>query len=270
MSRTLFVALYCLAASTLVTCASERYFTYTYEPETMPKGAWESEQWFTLRADRNQAVGQEDFSLWEFRQEIEYGVTDQYNLSLYFNESFESYHDPTANSEVSNLRFDGVSLENRYMLLSPVDHSVGLTLYLEPRISGDQAELEEKIILGQRYGDWKWAFNLGHATEWTDHFHTVEGEVEASLGINRRLNRHWSLGVEARDHNEIPNYSRWENTALYVGPVVTYQQRNWWVSLTVMPQVYGVNFLGNPDQNSHLDLEGHERWNARLIFGASF
>src|SRR5438552_18492465 len=28
--------------------ATERFFTYTYEPETLPQGAWEYEQWVTL------------------------------------------------------------------------------------------------------------------------------------------------------------------------------------------------------------------------------
>src|ERR1043165_2401920 len=107
------------------------------------------------------------------------------------------------------------------MVLNPVEHKVGLALYLEPRYNGDNAELEQKIILGQRHGDWKWAFNLTHATEWEDHFHETEGEVEASFGITRRLSRHWSLGVEARDHNELPEYKEWENTALYIGPVIT-------------------------------------------------
>src|SRR5262249_17072876 len=140
----------------------------------------------------------------------------------------------------------------------------------EPRYSGDEAEVEEKIILGQRIGDWKWALNLTHATEWENNFHETEGEVEVSFGITRRLNRHWSLGLEARDHNEIPEYRTWENTAVYVGPVVTYQQEKWWATLTVMPQVYGANFSDDPDRNHHLELEGHERWNIRLILGFSF
>ena len=37
--------------------ATERYFTYSYEPETMVKGAMEFEQWVTLRTQRNQAAG---------------------------------------------------------------------------------------------------------------------------------------------------------------------------------------------------------------------
>ena len=37
-----------------------------------------------------------------------------------------------------------------------------------------------------------------------------------------------------------------------------------------MPQIYGWNQSGNPDQNPHLELEGHERLNIRLIVGYSF
>ncbi len=32
--------------------ADEKRFTYSYEPETLPGGAWEFEQWITLRTQR--------------------------------------------------------------------------------------------------------------------------------------------------------------------------------------------------------------------------
>ena len=51
------LAALCWAIMACPVFGTERYFTYTYEPETMPKSAWEYEQWFTLRAGRNQAVG---------------------------------------------------------------------------------------------------------------------------------------------------------------------------------------------------------------------
>ena len=114
------------------------------------------------------------------------------------------------------------------------------------------------------------AFNLTHATEWSENLHKTEGEIEASFGIARDLGRRWSVGLELRDHNELPEYRKWENTALFLGPVVSYRQEKWWSALTVMPQIYGANFGGNPDSNRHLELEGHERVNVRLIFGISF
>ena len=253
--------------------ADDRRFTYTYEPEILPQGGMEFEQWITLRTQRTSdaEVKQGNYNLWELREELEYGVTDNYSLSVYLNFANESFKDHSKDPpvNVSDFKFQGVSLENRYMVLNPAKHAVGLTLYLEPRFSGDEAEIEEKLILGQWMGDWKWAFNLVHATEWSDNLNRVEGELEADLGIARNLGKNWSLGVELRDHNELPDYSLWENTALYVGPVLSYRQEKWWAALSVMPQIYGANFQGDPDGNSWLELEGHERLNVRLLFSLS-
>src|SRR5690242_13617795 len=123
----------CIVFVTGDTSAMERYFGYTYEPETMPKGAMEYEQWVTLRAGRNDAVGQENYNKWEIREELEYGVSDRYTVSLYLNQSSESFRDPVSGNDHSNSRFDGVSLENRFLVVNPADHAVGLALYLEPR-----------------------------------------------------------------------------------------------------------------------------------------
>ncbi len=250
--------------------ANERLFTYSYEPETMPKGGVELEQWVTLRTQRNKRVGQQNYNKWELRTSLEYGVTDNYTVEFYFNSKAESFRDVTAGSDFSKFSFDGISIENRYLVLNPAEHKVGLALYLEPRFSGDEAEVEEKIILGQRFGKWKWAFNLTHATEWGDNFHSVEGELEGSFGLARFLNKNWAVGLELRDHSEIPEYKEFENTAVFLGPVISYRNEKWWAALTVMPQIYGANFTGDPDANRQLELEGHERVNARLIFGFSF
>ncbi len=247
--------------------ADERRFTYTYEPETLPQGAAEFEQWVTLRTQRTKNVGQENFNEWEIREELEYGVTDRYSISFYLNAKAESFRDPATGTDSSESEFKGISLENRYVVLNPAEHAVGLTLYLEPRFSGEEAELEQKIIFGQRYGDWKWAFNLTHATEWEDNFHETEGELEATLGIARDLGKHWSLGLELRNHNELPEYREWENTALFLGPAISYRQEKWWATLSVLPQIYGANFGGDPDNHHQLELEGHERLNLRLIIG---
>jgi len=254
--------------------ADEKRFTYSYEPETLPQGGMEFEQWITLRTQRTKggSVQQQNYNLWELREELEYGVTDNYSVALYLNTAAESFRDVSQNpaSDSSKFDFKGISVENRYMVLNPANNAVGLTLYLEPRFSGEEAEVEQKIILGQRHGDWKWAFNLTHATEWEDNLHKTEGELEASLGLARDLGKHWSLGLEVRDHNELPDYRKWENTALFLGPVVSYRQEKWWAALTVMPQIFGANFGGDPDGNGLLELEGHERVNIRLVFGISF
>ncbi len=273
-TRPILAALLVSGLSLTPARADERRFTYTYEPEVLPKGAMEFEQWVTLRTQRTKggSVLQGNFNRWQIREELEYGVTDRYSVSLYLNGEATRFKDfgATPVASTSTTEFTGVSLENRYMLVNPANNPVGLTLYFEPRFSGDEAELEQKIIIGQRHGDWKWAFNLSHAIEWKNDLHDKEGELEASFGISRDLNKHWSLGLELRNHNELPEYRRWENTAFFLGPVVNYRQEKWWATLTVLPQIYGRSFFGNPDNNRTLDLEGHERLNIRLIVGISF
>lgn len=268
-----------LLATMLAACAvinanaDERRFTYTYEPETLPKGNLEFESWITVRSQKTSAgeVGKENFNRFDFREELEYGVTDRYTVGLYLNGKHESYRDVTTAppTDEAELEFEGISIENRYMVLNPADHPIGLTLYLEPTFSGSEAELEQKIIIGQRHGDWKWAVNLVHATEWEDNFHEHEGELEFTAGLTRDINANWSIGIEARNHNELPEYETWENTALFVGPVVSFRQEKWWATLSVMPQVWGRNYEGDPDGYRNLELEGHERYNVRLLIGIS-
>ena len=267
--KTISVAIACTTLAGASSRADERLFTYTYEPETTPKGVFEFEQWVTSRVGRNSAVGQSDYQRWQFREEFEYGVTDNYTLSLYVNHDYERFVDGSG-ARRADYDFTGISIENKYRILNPADHKVGLTLYLEPTYDGRNAELEQKIILGQRCGDWKWALNLTHATEWRNHFREKEGELEISFGLARQLNPHWSAGIEIRDHNELPDYSEWENTSLSIGPCVSYKREGWWAALTVMPQVYGANFTGDPDNNRSLELQGHERVNIRLLVGFDF
>src|ERR1051326_5829757 len=139
-----------LAASVTVngTRADDRRFTYSYEPEVLPEGGLEFEQWVTLRTQRTSGgeVKQGNYNLWELREELEYGVTANYSVSLYLNASSESFRDysQTPPADTSSFRFDGISIENRYMVLNPASHVVGFTLYLEPRFSGSEAEIEEK------------------------------------------------------------------------------------------------------------------------------
>lgn len=259
----------CLCVSATTSWATQRLFTYTYEPETLPAGAAEFEQWITLRKEHNAAVGEDDFTRWDLREEFEYGVTDRYLVALYLNMKSESFEDVAAGTRESEFEFEGISVENKYLLLNPAEHAVGLAGYLEVSYAGEEAELEQKLIFGQRCGDWKWALNLVHATEWEDEFRETEGEIEVDFGLSRRLNDRWSIGVEFRNHNEIVEYETWEHTAFFFGPVINYRQENWWATLTVLPQIWGKQTGGGPDPDgdSGLVLDEHERVEVRLIFG---
>jgi hypothetical protein len=59
-------------------------------------------------------------------------------------------------------------------------------------------------------------------------------------GILRRsgISANSEFRFEFRDHNELPEYRKWENTALFLGPVISYRQEKWWAALTIAPQTY--------------------------------
>jgi hypothetical protein len=270
LKRLLFPALLSGLILTHPLSADQRRFTYVYEPETLPAGAVEFENWVTLRAGRNSTVGQESYHRWDLRQEIEFGVTDWYTASFYLNEKSESFRDPVTGTDESEFEWQGISVENRFNVLNPASQKIGLTLYLEGRYSGEEAALEQKIIIGQRHGDWKWAFNIEHETEWEDNLDEVEGEFGASLGVARDLGKRWSVGIELRNVNVFPEYEEWENSALFLGPVVSYRQERWWAALTVLPQIYGWNSDETVDGNDHLELDDHEKLNIRFLLGFDF
>src|SRR5438445_9198411 len=105
--RKLIVGLVASGLSLSAVLADERRFTYTYEPEVLPVGAMEFEQWVTLRTQRTSGgeVHQDNFNLWELREELEYGVTDNYSISLYLNTSAESFRDTSQNPPVDTSDF---------------------------------------------------------------------------------------------------------------------------------------------------------------------
>ena len=258
------------AVSALAARANERVFTYTYEPEVLPQGAVEFEQWLTLRTGRAAADGKGSFNRWDIREELEYGLTDRYTAALYLNFRHDSFVDLGTGHDQSVFRFRGVAVENRYQLLNPAAHAIGLTLYVEPRLSQDEFSLEQKLILGQRHGDWKWALNLSHETEWNLHHVGYEGEFDVTFGLTRQFGPRWSVGLETRFHAATEEYRQWEHFTFSAGPTLAYRQERWWAALTVLPQLWGHNAEGNPDGYRYLVLDDHERLEVRLLIGFGF
>src|SRR6266853_2339165 len=73
-------ALISLLAIAVSASADERHFANVYETTTAPKGGIEFENWVTWEARRGQG---DNTNLWEFRHEIEYGITDRWQLGVY-------------------------------------------------------------------------------------------------------------------------------------------------------------------------------------------
>ncbi len=274
--RTLLqLSLFCLLlAGSLPVHAGESIFGYTYTTGTEPKGDMEIEQWLTDR--EGQAHG--EYHNLQGRTELEYGLTDNWSLSGYLNYHYvtadgnSTTHDtrgidiPAGHNPAlpySAARFDSVSIETIYRVLSPYLDPIGLALYMEPELGPREQSLELRLILQKNFLDDRLvtALNIMGEPEREDH---GSGDVEKAtylefdLGVSYLIAPNWRVGLEFRNHNEFSGFSLshsdQDHTALFLGPTVHYASQGWWATLTVMPQLYAVGYT--QDQRDNI-LGGH-------------
>ena len=247
----------------------ERMFTYSYEASSvLPKGGVEFEQWITYSGGKESG----NFARWDFREELEFGITDRYTTALYLNfRNTRSDLSAAPGDEVNEFEFKGISSEHKYQLLNPHTKPLGMLLYGELTTDGSELELEEKLIFQKFFGPeekWNAVFNIIFEQEWEyEAEETAEESVlEFTTGLSYRLTPNWAVGVEARHHRVYEGmFSEEEANAWFVGPNLHYGTDTWWATLTVLPQV-----SGDPDTRWGLELEEHTRIEVRLIAGYNF
>ena len=108
----------CLGAVATVVSGDERRFTYVYEVTTIPKGTLEYEQWVTWKTAKET---NRDFDRFDFRHEIEYGVTDKFQLALYLADW--RYEESPGKHQGD---FRDIALEGIYNLTNPVTDPLGV------------------------------------------------------------------------------------------------------------------------------------------------
>lgn len=246
-----------LAAAALATFAlptaeaGQRRFTYNYETLTAPKGTWEYEQWVTWR--HRDIAGGDDRDRWEFRHEIEYGVTDKFQLALYV----ADWQYDEDDSEGHESSYIGTGVEAIYNLTNPNTDMLGSALYGEVVVGEQLVKLEGKLLLEKRFGPLSIVFNSTIEAEWEgEDYHEETGEFIQSFGVSYDLSKNFSVGVEGRHVIEKPDWEETEPGVFYVGPNVSFRKDRFFATLTWLWQT------------TH--LEGEPDFRPRLIVGFDF
>ena len=268
LSKSLRVAALLAAILTVLTAphanAGEGTFGWIYTLDLQPKGQWEAEQ--RVQLNQNQAAG--TYQLWQSRRELEYGVTDNFQLAGYVNASrvdakgnntsctggeascpYTSGYLVNNNNGNSNpynkTHYDGVSLEAIYRLTNPVTSPIGVGFYLEPTIGPTANELEARLLLQSNFLDDKLVFAINLIAEtskerWTtDGSNGLESKLDTLLGVSYRFAPKWSGGVEARQHNDFAswNFAQQTQSAWFVGPNLHYADKSWWTTVAYRRQL---------------------------------
>jgi hypothetical protein len=132
--------------------ADQRSFVRAYDYATQPKGNLEFELWNEIEPP----PGDLSAAVVTTRVELEYGLTDHWDLALYH--VFEQ-----GGPDHAPLRLDSWRVETRYRLAERGEWPVNVMLYLEgerPTALSDPFELEEKLILTRDLGRFGLVLNL--------------------------------------------------------------------------------------------------------------
>jgi hypothetical protein len=205
--------------------------------------------------------------------EFEMGLADDLLTAFYLNWKTATVEEvvagvPQGEAE-HEFEFQGISSEWKLKLADPVADAVGFALYGEVGLGDHEAELEGKLILDKRMGNWLLAYNFVLEKEFE--FEPGETEEETALenvlGIAHVFNERFSLGLEARQHAEfIPNDPAGdpEHIAWFAGPALSYAGANWWVAATCLFQLPAIQ-SSSADPGRNLVLDEHEEINVRVI-----
>jgi opacity protein-like surface antigen len=271
--------------------ADENYFGYSFGAETLQKGEWESYSWITGRFGKG--VG--SYAAFDLKQEVEYGLTDRFQIALEWNENYTNFsgeaaeESPDSNTPPHRNRFSyaGNAIELRYAFSSPDKDPIGIALLVEPEYalvdspSGDKSlewELGTRLIIQKNFLEDQLiaALNLTTETEWQrprpshGESFTTNFKPEISGGVSYRFVSNWFLGLETRYTTELAdaNIHNQEDWVFSFGPALHYAAGRWWATLTWLPQVAG--WHAGESRSGSLDLNGHERQEIRLKIGYDF
>ncbi len=173
----------------------------------------------------------------EFSHELEYGITDNLEASVYLSEwSWEKGAGSTWGS---------AGVEVLYSFSSPTADALGSALAVEAQFGKDAWVIEPQLHLQKNFGPVAVLANLVFANEFVDHDVDAQ-EFAQSLGVTYEVAPSFFIGAEVE---HVTAYEDWKNGSeeWYAGPALHYRNSSFWVTL-------GVNFKLSADADDASDI----------------
>lgn len=209
MLKLIFVTALALLMAVPTVMADRRKYVWTYQYVTIAPEATELEFYQTTKLDKTDS--------WEYRIEIEHGLTPNWDLSVY--QIFVQKED-------SSFKWDAVQIRTRYRLAEPGTYFLDPLLYLEYNRKIDlkrQNKLEAKLILGRDFGRWNLSVNPVYEFFWApgDPVH----EAGLDIGLSHELSYKLSIGIESTSRIEFVKNAENEKSS-YLGPTISFASGN--------------------------------------------
>ena len=258
-----FIGILCITTGK----AQDRYFARTYTTDVLSKGHFDIELWHTSRFGRESQY----FHAMDQRMEYEVGLGGNVQTAFYFNRFQQSISDSVGS--INHYNEIGFSNEWKWRATKPTS-TLGVALYGELGVKGDELEFETKLILDHSFGRNLLAFNavyeleaVAKRTNGKNKFELDETPLEFDLAYMRNLSASFGAGLEVVNHNDLVD-GQWENSVLYAGPTINYRESRWFFIANYLPQI--INLHKTVEFSKNKVLDEHERAEARILIGFSF
>jgi hypothetical protein len=219
--------------------ATPRSLPFTYPVHTLPAGVSELEQYVDFiptRVMREAADGTVEGVMSQrfvLQTEFEYGITDRLEAAFYL------VFRQAAAAGGGSLEFQGTKQRLRYRFLSESEAPVGLAGYFEIATFHNEIELEEKLIIGRRFGRLELLANLWLEQE--RYFQTKETKLiyNPTMGATWEFSPRLIAGVEywvrGRMGGSDPDPAIVSDAPTrahhYLGPTLLLQGKTMWLSM---------------------------------------
>ncbi len=227
-----------LVAATLVPAAAladRRNFTFIYEPKTLDKGQLEIEYYMTAAVTQDKLSGEHNWN-WAHQVEVEYGVTERFDLAMYQMFNTEGWL--------------GYKLRARFRPWHYGTLPFDLMLYLEwiQKPTGDIA-LEERVVVGTTLFD-KLYISLDTMVEQGPLTGDVGFKLHEGLGIGYEIAPWFVLGLETQlrfawqpkdvfTATGTDTELEFSGARLYMGPTLSFAVKKIWWDVNVSFRVAG-------------------------------
>jgi hypothetical protein len=258
--------------------AQDRLLAYTYQTNVLSKGDFDLEFHNTLATGKVGAYSPYVFgqSLKQ-RIEFEFGLGHKIQTAFYFNSELSQLAD-TASTEMSQELKVNFSNEWKWKLSDPVANKIGFGLYGEVEFGGNNIEFEGKLLFDKQFPKDLFAFNIvgkyevekeiSRENNITKAEWTHNSPVEFYFGYLHHFSKEISLGIEAKDNNDITKEDGWINSVVFVGPAFHATIGKCFVNLSALPQL--VNLHKTDAAPGNMDYNNFEKLEVRILVGYSF
>lgn len=220
--------------------ATDRRFTYVYEATTTAKGEKEVENWATWSTQKH---GSQRGNTFDFRTELEYGLTDNVQIGVYVADW--QVQDSVAGDGRANAKYNDAAIELIRNLTSPTTDFFGSALYGEVQLGDQRFKMEGKLLLQKNIGPVVLAYNAILEAEWegaqAGYYNEQRGTIGQTLGASYQFNPHFLFGGEFQQEIDLPGWKSANPSIIYAGPNASVRFGRYYLTTTAMIQATAIS-----------------------------